>query len=317
MSPHYEHYGVHYAQHRIGSERNSINTLIKLPESGYEAHIERMRVAATPLNPYFLTKDGVAYTETAPSALEDLFINNLKERVCEDTAPSPHIVDLLRGSLLAALFQRFDKHNGITISPDSPHEVVDLYARACLGMASPSQLVDLLIKSPEIKALELAKVSHPFEWLERHSPIDNVIDSTIKDRSAEVLYKNPEYYLSAVDDPRNPSAAVMVRKIYRGTLKSDQDESVHIIQRDMFILDLNHPDTIAIQKELRKWFQATEASDYGKGGKIVRYSGVQLAEFLNYHLDRDEEYSRAIEPGVCSYYAFKGQSDTIDLPIGE
>lgn len=267
---------------------------------------ERPSYAPTPLNPYGLMKDGIPYVTHAHNVVMDVFTKNLSHL---PVRPADVVVDLLETSITGELFRRFENNSGKILPADCDEETSQLFVAACLGSATPGQLIELLGRRPgDLESIELAKHTQPFDWnatVEMDVAIDTILDESHFAKRGSERTQNTRYYYVRSDNNQQPSAAIIVRKADMGVRPCGTDSDMIVVQRDSFVLDLMHEETQAIGQEVRAWLQSEEARTRIIGNKKARYIGATLTQFISTQLTtRSDLRSRALYPGARSYYAF-------------
>lgn len=264
--------------------------------------------APTPLNPYELQISGLPYIGIARQKIHDIFIrnlNNLSEK------PSQAVVDLLEVSINSALFRRFENNSGKAIPPDCDETTARLFSRACLGNASPDDLLNLLMLSPaDLESIELAKQTHPFDWTAT-TDMEIVIGQAKKQYGMQEIVDSVRYYYTRSDDAIKPTAIIMIRKTDVSQLPTPKGR-VTLTQRDSIVLDLDRCETRDVRKEFKAWLRSDDAKESIHGSRKTPYFGSEVTKFLETQLSTPLEYrSAALYPGVRSYYAHY-ESETAD-----
>jgi len=104
--------------------------------------------------------------------------------------------------------------------------------RALDGTASPEELFTLLADNPEIGSLELAKLSHPFDFAATET-MDRELDGLMLASGGELLDDEPRYKLKRVDE--SIPAGILLRK--QNLMDFPVDEGiVRVVRRQGFLV---------------------------------------------------------------------------------
>lgn len=281
----------------------------RTPET--QAIFDRPSYAPTPLNPYDLTKDGVPYITKALETIDAVFAKNLL-RLPE--RPPEVVIDALRISVTNAMFRRFEANSGKSLPSDCDEVSAELFVKACLGLATPDDLLSLLQSAPQaIQSVELAKQTIPFDWQAAHR-MDMVVQETLHVhgfKEVDEAERQPRHYYLWRDESAKPNAVIIVRKATVGVSPYETGNQLTVVQRDSFVIDLIHQDATEFSRELRLWLQCDETKRT-KGARKLRYDGTQLSNFIEEQLAVAPDHrSAAIYPGVRSYYAYHTAAHSI------
>lgn len=266
--------------------------------------VGRPEYAATPLNSYSLKEDGEPYIQGAIDYVNGKFAANL---AALPEAPSEPVTELLVASINAAVFNRVHENIGKTIPADTDEATAEIFARACKGFAGPDELLTLLSRYPHhLKSLELAKLTHPFDW-KATEEMDVAIDDTLTNAGFSMRggtrTQNVRYYYLRADNPDNPQAMMFVRKADIGVRQADGG-SIMVVKRDSLVVDIADESMTAVADEARKWLKADETQRMIKGGSKVRYTKPRFVTFMDEQLETcADSRSASLYPGVRSYYA--------------
>jgi hypothetical protein len=123
--------------------------------------------------------------------------------------PQAHdLFKLMRTSLIDSQNRRIDM-NGRAKIHDLPLGGDERLQRALDGTALPVELFTLLADNPEIGSLELAKLSHPFDFAASEG-MDRELDELMLESGGELLDEEPRYKLKRVDE--SIPAGILLRK---------------------------------------------------------------------------------------------------------
>lgn len=192
--------------------------------------------------------------------------------------PQAHeLFELMRTSLIDSQNRRIDM-NGRAKIQDLVPESDERLQRALDGTASPAELFTLLADTPEIGSLELAKLSHPFDFAASDT-MSGELDELMLASGGELLDTEPRYKLKRVDE--SIPAGILLRK---QDLMDFAVETgvVRIVQRQGFLVyqgegkeDEPHFDRLLKnEKNHRALFAMTE-SYIADPPKNHRYGWVQ------------------------------------------
>jgi len=205
------------------------------------------------------------------------------------------------------VFSRIEENERKTIPVDCDDETAELFAKACLGIGSPEELLELLSRHPkELKSLELAKQTHPCDWLGTEQ-MDDTIEELLRRKGIvreTDRAQNVRYSLMRIDNTTTASTATFVRKADRGIIRGDT-ASMAIVQRDSLVVDLTALDTAAIHEHIRKWLRQPDTQEKLRGNMKVPYDGHALRDFVAAQFATEaQRRSSALVPAVRSYYAY-------------
>jgi hypothetical protein len=280
---------------------------------------ERPKFAPTPLNPYDLKKDGVSYIKTAQAIIGEVFSQNLARL---NERPSDAVIDLLETSVMSALFRRFENNGNKQLPEDCDDVSAELFSKACLGQATPDDLIELLRRNPnDLKSTELAKQTHPFDWnatADMDVAIDDMLNRQHFAKRGSERSQNARYYYMRSDNLDTPTAIMFVRKADLGVMHTSTSGAIVVVQRDSFVLDLKRCETKAVFAEIEPWLRSPETRQQMQKPKKIPFTGEMTTQFLASQLEtRADLRSLAMYPGVRSYYAHyeQGSGDDDDLMI--
>lgn len=275
----------------------------------YERERWHLTSAATPLNARGLLEPGSENRLYVHEALDHVneILRDAIGRSNRDKI-SPRAFGHLEIAVQSALFARIEENEQKSIPADCDEWSADLFQRACLGVATPWELLALLATFPgHLNSLELAKQTHPIDWLATDD-MDVEIEALLSDTGAIIREtertQNVRYGLTRVDDVINPEVATFVRKAEKGLVPLD-DGFLTIVQRDCLVVDMTHSDAASIGAQMREWLAAPEVRERIRGSHKIPYAGDELREFVSEQLATQETLrSPALVPAVRSYYAY-------------
>lgn len=281
----------------------------------YERERWHVTSAATPLNARGLREPGSGnrlYVHKALDYVGEILHDAI---VRSNDRISPRMFGQLEIAMQSALFARIEENEQKSIPPDCDEWSADLFQRACLGVATPWELLALLATFPDhLRSLELAKQTHPIDWLATDD-MDIEIEALLSDTGAVIREtertQKIRYSLTRVDDVINPQVATFVRKAEKGIVPLDDGGFLTIMQRDCLVMDMTHDDTAIIGTHMRQWLATQGAREQIRGSKKVPYSDDTLREFVSGQLATQETLrSPTLVPAVRSYYAHYTPSET-------
>lgn len=185
----------------------------RVPLTGREPHV------ATPLDAWRVSDaDGTSYVEASI---------RLAERRLADHEEASGIVtpawlkDFISISLNAAITKRcvqntevLHRHNKNQFAIEND-DLKDVFERAKVGDASPAELIWLVTELPTIPSVELAKLSHPFDW-QTSLAMDTVVNTSINELDPNARWRgrgaNPRHKLMRATREDNPRAIILTRK---------------------------------------------------------------------------------------------------------
>lgn len=268
------------------------------------AELVRVPWSPTPLNPDAVRKDDELYLRASLETIEAL-IDKADKHAMENDIPA-RVHGLIEPSLITALFKRFENNSGKRLSSGHSEETKALFTKAEIGAANPHELIALLDQAPELEAVELSKMSHPYEWRVTRAMDEAVVDA-VYDWNIQLLdeepLSQPSHYFARADDHADPGAVVVVRKQNIGTIDG-LHAPMHVVKRDSYIVDLKHPLMRRTQKECADWLAAI-GKDEGLqdkfGGNKFKYDGEELSHAVESALTYDY-HGGYLYPTVSSYY---------------
>lgn len=205
----------------------------EIHEDSEPAQRQRLPYGAVPLDPWRATPDyqKTLYWNASTQRIErklqrtmidqDWFRNDLRAHA---------LYDFMKGSLFRSHYSRLE-HNNIDVSKfrGEGDERID-WGRQ--GLARPEELFTLLVDYPEINSIELAKLSHPFDF-EESGEMDRVMDDLMLTVDGELLSEAPRYDLKATN--MTLPAGMMLRKQDLMDFPTE-DGTVRIVQRRGFLV---------------------------------------------------------------------------------
>jgi hypothetical protein len=175
----------------------------------------RLEHGAVPLDPWRATHaPGVPdwqnlYVSGSATRIERRLTRNMVEGEWFKHVPQAHqLFEMMRESLIDSQNRRIDMNSRAQmkdISPEGDERVV----RALEGTATPEELFTLLVDMPEIGSLELAKLSHPFDFGATDT-MDRQMDDLMLTSEGELLDEDPRYKLKRVN--QDIPAGIILRK---------------------------------------------------------------------------------------------------------
>lgn len=188
--------------------------------------------------------------------------------------------------------------------PMKPDAVsIELFHKACMGVATPSQLLSLLGLQRHLRSIELAKQSHPYQWGVT-SDMDERVVNEFEALDDAVLCSQPstEHYVLDTVRPETLTAGI-VRKAKLGYVALHGTD-IKLIERDSFVLDLQSPANAAIKAELLQWFSQKGSEVSIGGNKIKLPVGLGVVGTVENALDDGTSQDhKGLHPAVRSYYA--------------
>jgi len=279
------------------------------PSAERSAKLAREPWAPTPLNPNMVYKDGRIYMNAAVETIDEIVAD--ASRYAEKHDVPDHVNALVWPSLMGALMKRFENNSGKHLLPGRSTEVVSHFAKAELGASTPRELIALLDEAPELEGVELAKISHPYEWHATRE-MDELVADAILGYGISPLEDDatPRYYFTRADNPNDPKSIVVIRKEPVGVL-ADTKNKVKIMKRNSYIVDLSHPllqrDYGQVYEEFIEWLDIVkEDKNLRKavqGGGKLRYDEPKLAAASETALEFDA-HNEYLYPTTSSYYAY-------------
>jgi len=271
-----------------------------------------MTYAATPLNARAMRVDErTLYVHEALRYVNDI----LHDAVKEFPHISPRVFGHLEIAAQGALFSRIEENEQKTIPTDCDERSAELFMRACEGIASPDELLELLRRYPlALQSLELAKQTRVGDWRATQG-MDTVMAGTLDYHDAYLRSsertQNVRYSITRIDDTTSPEVATFVRKADQGVVIAYDGTPINVVQRDTYVVDLMQPDTAAIGVELHAWVRTPQTKEAMRGNVKVPYDGPLLGAFMDTQLaTASTGRSSALVPVVRSYYGYASKRST-------
>ena len=271
-----------------------------------------MAYSATPLNARAMRVDEhTLYVHEALRYVNDI----LHDAVAGRQGVVPRVFGHLEIATQSALFSRIEENERKTIPPDCDERSAELFTRACEGIAAPNELLELLRRYPlALESLELAKQTYVGNWRATHT-MDAEIATTLDQHDAylraSARTQDVRYGLTRIDDTLAPEVMTIIRKADVGIIIAYEGVPLSVVQRDSYVLDLTHADTVSVQEELQAWLRTPEAKGTMRGNTKIPYRQPALAEFMDGQLaTASTSRSSALVPAVRSYYAYASRRST-------
>lgn len=190
---------------------------------------QRLPYGAVPLDPWHARTDHESslYSVASIKRIERNLRNTMIEQDWFRGDDRGHqLYTLMRDSLLSSHFARIERNNayGVEDQMDEGDPRV-FYARR--GLATPAELFELLIGYPKRQSIELAKLSHPFDFAASND-MDRAMDELLLLSGGELLDEDPRYDLKRID-PEIP-AGVLLRKQDLMDLKTEHG-TLRVVER--------------------------------------------------------------------------------------
>lgn len=175
---------------------------------------------------------------------------------------------------------RVDLRNGLPIEDERMDHALD-------GTASPAELFTLLADVPELGSLELAKLSHPFDF-DATGEMDRELDELLLTIGGELLDSEPRYKVKRTDC--TIPAAMLLRKQDLLDYRVDEDHVLRVVERQGFMV-----------------FQGAGKEDELYFDRLIKNPKNHSALFAmveGYTRDDSERLSYGwVQPQATSYYA--------------
>lgn len=191
-------------------------------------------------------------------------------------------------SLLATHTNRIDyNHDSFDVLNNLEEECAAL-RYAYDGLATPSELTDILATHPEIKALEIAKLSHPFDF-DASEGMDIAVMAMLDEKQALTVGSPTRYKIKRRN--QDIPAAIVVRKTELGNIAVDAGV-IRITQRQSLLVrgDVASPGDIALPRIVKNEPREDE-----------------LIQRIESHMSGDKHlknpFSQFVQPATTSYYA--------------
>lgn len=142
--------------------------------------------------------------------------------------PRAHqLYEFMKVSLRDSQNRRIEMNGRVNVR-DMAEITDDRMMRALEGTATPADLFTLLADMPELGSLELAKLSHPFDF-EAPKTMDEELDELMLTVDGRLLGTGPRYKMKRVDG--TIPAAMLLRKQDLMDYQMDEYHALRIVQR--------------------------------------------------------------------------------------
>lgn len=248
---------------------------------------QRLEYGAVPLRPWQAIYPGteVSYFEASRQHLE--------EKAQQAVTESPYLRDeervqfgkFLTESLLATHANRVDYNHDSFETLNNLDDPCENLQYAYDGLATPRELTDILRTHPEIRALELAKLSHPLDFAATRAMDDEII-KTLENNNAKTLTTDTRYKRKRLRD--DIPALIVVRKTELGDIAVDNGV-IRVTQRQSLLVRGDvQPENVALARMVKNEQRFDELIE-------------QIETYL-----RPENFdpsNQFVQPAATSYYA--------------
>jgi hypothetical protein len=283
-------------------------------EVHYLADIDRPAYAPTPLNPHQLIEKGTLggglYVVKTFKRLEEV-VEESRRRLGDKFSPA--VYDLVMISTASAHYVRCERNRGDIVN-DGPPERAELYEKACTGAATPEELLALLHMAPELGAIDLAKLTHPFDW-DATRTMDTAVNEAIARFHPNPIWISPEKARKNLeflrpDDYHTPNGVILARRREVARI----DDHLVVQKRSSIILTLTReaptPIEVEVQKLVKKLLaqeemleKAAQAHNKALIQDVYESKAATLAELQPYIEDGFFHHPNWMYPTATSYYA--------------
>ena len=194
---------------------------------------QRLPYGAVPLDPWRATPDyeKALYWNASTQRIERKLQRTMVDQDWFRHDSRAHaLYDFMKGSLFRSHYSRLE-HNNVDISKfNSEGDERIEWGRQ--GLARPEELFTLLADYPEVNSIELAKLSHPFDF-EESNEMDRIMDDLILTLDGELLDEEPRY------DLKNTNTAIPAGMMLRKQDLIDfptENGAIRIVQRRGFLV---------------------------------------------------------------------------------
>ncbi len=207
----------------------------------------------------------------------------------------------LFGQIQANVYKNEDEEAFEDLRNGSDKRTRELLYMAANGVAMPIDVIELLLRKPQIRKMEVANQTAPLDWT-AFREMDAIIDAAMFEVGFNSLPSQASTYsVLRFDYNRDPRVALLVRQATVGTLMTPDGE-IALTQQDTFIADMTkmNPST---RDEVRTWLLRGDTERKMSGGRAVEYDGEHLYKTLESRWSRMEDDLSVILPAVRSYQA--------------
>ena len=169
------------------------------------------------------------YSVASVDRIEDRLVRTMHDQGWfENVENAPALFEVMRTAVVDSQMRRLDRNNPVLSREEMLAKSDERMGRALDGTASPGELLELLQVYPELGSLELAKLSHPFDF-EASREMDGVMTELIlNSEDVTLLDQAPRYKMkrAAAEIP----AAIVLRKDALANIRTAKG-AIQIIER--------------------------------------------------------------------------------------
>lgn len=171
--------------------------------------------------------------------IESIFLHNYAKAIDEgilqgDGQKLQEIGDMVERSLYSAQTERITYHAKHHLEHINNQERIEVQA-ARIGLATPAELLSILVKNKDLESIELAKQSHPFYMDETADMEDAVAEAVIPYSLIETTWQMRTKVKKDPDGDRrvnlNIPAAILVHKRPIGVIKTENGDQIEVVER--------------------------------------------------------------------------------------
>lgn len=250
----------------------------------------RLPYGAVPLAPWQAVhpETGALYYNSSLNRIADLTDEAIQIAMedgrLQDPTISHSVHELLQGSLMDAHTRRILHNSHANLDEIAKVANPVMFEAALQGVARPDELYDLLRQHPEMGSIELAKLTHPFNFAGSEQ-MDQVVRGMLSPR-AELVDEAPRYKVKRVD-PTLPAAILVRKRVIAAELLNDG--FIEVIERRSLLV--------------RGDAEAIEEVPYVD--RMVKNPARrdELTERIEAELKSDDTSIAWLQPTTTSYYA--------------
>ena len=231
---------------------------------------QRVSYGAVPLRPWkakYPGSDGWYY-DASRHSIERLAAEKMREYTDVEPSLRDRLGAFALESLLATHTKRIDRnHNSFEVLEQIEHPCENLRF-AYEGLARPDELLSVLEYHPDIKSLELAKLSHPFDY-DATREMDQVLMDLLRAKSALMLTYPARFKKPRVD--LDMPAAILSRKRDVGSLDTKHGE-IRVVRRETLLVRAHSTDNKVIKRLIKnedRFDELTEMVEDSFSGNVM------------------------------------------------
>lgn len=225
--------------------------------------LKRLAYAAVPLDPWRAehpSRPGVPYFVASLESIEEIADASFSRPGAKGL--SGELRDLVKVALWGTQTQRVDYNHDHPI-PAELRGSDPALERACLGTATPADLLDVFLRYPDMQSVELAKLTHPFDF-GATDEMNNVITRLLSERlNSNEPMGSPRYRVKRLFNEIPAQIIVRKRDVDVIDPNASEFELCRVIERTSLLLRGD--------KEAQNGY---DAASWERFGRILKGAGA-------------------------------------------